>query len=272
MDGQVALENACFRAAEHVSELIAAASWDAVGEALAADIRFEDRRPGLSWTLVGREKVVDHLRQIDMSGAEIVHTVLAVRGELLLLWRELASIGGFEVESLMVIELNEWGEYSGAVVFDQTALGEAIAELDHRFIAADNDTPALRLMVAYVNAYNSRNALQLSDLQAGDFRMVDHRPAGAGELDRDAARQYVEALWELVPKFCMYAERIVRLDPDGGVLTLRTVAETADGGPIEIHVAILAILDGGGTCVARFEIFAIEELAAAERRYDELTS
>ena len=236
--------------------------------------RWEDRRRGLRYASSGGDDGFDTTRSfVELRIASSGFTALAVRGDHLALIRtDMTTREGYVIELISVVEVGVDGRFLSMVNLDPDALPEAIAELDDRFLGTGNDTPALRLMVAYVNAYNSRDALQLQDLQADDFRMVDHRPAGAGELDREAARRYVEALWELLPRFCMYAERIVRLDPDGGLLTLRTVAETADGGPIEIHVAVVAILDESDARVGRFEIFAIEELAAAERRYDELTS
>jgi len=269
------IENAATRSQDRVYERFIAGDVDAARSLYADDFRWEDRRRGLRYDSTSADDGFDaSVRSFaELGVASTRFTSLAVRGDRLALVRaHMTTRERYEIELIIVVEVSPDGRFLSVVTLDADALAEAAAELDGRFLGAGNDTPTLRLMVAYVNAYNSRDALQLQDLQADDFRMVDHRPAGAGELDRDAARQYVETLWELLPRFCMYAERIVRLDSDGGLLTLRTVAETADGGPIEIHVAVLAKLDGDGSRVRRFEIFAIEELAAAERRYDELMS
>ena len=136
------LENLATRAQDQKRTLFMDRDWSALGRLIAVDYTFEDRRPGVGHSFVGREPAITNLRSVaDVGAARMVGSNVAVRGDRLVLERERIAgpddATGFHVEVLRVVEVDEDGHSKAAVVFDPGDLDAAYAELDARYLSGE---------------------------------------------------------------------------------------------------------------------------------------
>ncbi len=76
------LDNLCLQMMRRNSELWKRADWDELARCYAVDVAFDDRRPGMSTLVTGRDTTLANMRAVLETGTfETVQTPIAVRGE-----------------------------------------------------------------------------------------------------------------------------------------------------------------------------------------------
>ena len=140
---RVRLENAASRANDRLSALFTSRSWDELGELFTDDIRADDRRHGLRGQTIGRAEAVAEGHAIaELGGKSMTSSVIAIRGERLVLTRTVVPAGDelpdpFSVELLRVVEIEPDGRIAAIVIFDPGDLDAAFEELDARYLAGE---------------------------------------------------------------------------------------------------------------------------------------
>lgn len=126
--------NAVTRSSELYGRYAEAGDWDKFVTLFRPDAVMEDRRPGLQYRLTGVEHYVKNAKPVTAS-THRVSVPVATRGDRLGLMhsRFTGRDQPFEVEMLELGELDEDGLLVSNVIFEGSAIDEAIAELDHRY-------------------------------------------------------------------------------------------------------------------------------------------
>ena len=163
---------------------------DAVGDLLAHDLHWEDRRAGLGVSTEGPAGFIEHLRAVDsimIRGASfgIVETI-AQRGERLVLHRMAVEVEGLGrvVEMLGLGEIDDDGLSVAGVFFDPEDLPEALDELEERYLAGEGaehaasktvENVAARSHRAFVDRWMDVGPNAVRDLLAENSTMSDRR-------------------------------------------------------------------------------------------------
>ncbi|WP_198048950.1 BTAD domain-containing putative transcriptional regulator [Mycobacterium triplex] len=199
----VELDNECVRAVARGDAAFHRRDFDEFEGYFADDIFFESRRKILGFgkadLRTGRWPR-DVRRSIEMEGTvQLQHTVVAVRGERLALYRtELgntdASPGAPREEVLQLVGIDEDGRISLDVWFDVEDLDAAIAELDQvhaRFELEHSqrrtpDNAAARIYRRFQACFVTRDWATMTDLTADDCYSDDRRRVvSGGTIGRD---------------------------------------------------------------------------------------
>ena len=209
----------------------------------------------------------------DSGAFETVNTPVAVRGERCALFRRQFVSSVYEVELLVLNELDERGLVQATVLFDLDDLDAAFAELDARYIAGE--------AAPYADVY--RTCVRMTDLRnARDWDGM-RSPFGPTTSSSSTTGREASAVSRTVMSTCDLVRSFADLAPDTIVqtsrrpsLSMRTGASrssrhagtSADGGAVEIVFLGLVIVRDGH--IARIEQFPAHVLDEALRRFDEL--
>ena len=186
------LENAASQIADRVMAHFTAREWDAAAEMVAGDFSSDDRRrtvnAGIQRGLEAAMK--DAQANADVGAKEITSTVIATRGERLVLRRARYSSSAqrpeaFDVEALIIYEINADGQLAAGVIFDVEDIYAAFEELDARYVAGEAAVHAQTWSVI-TRAYAAMNRHELP-ATIPDWKNIDHRRGIAfapGEADR----------------------------------------------------------------------------------------
>ena len=138
------LENAASRVAGRNQEHFTARNWDAMTEMLASGFSSDDRRRVVNAGVRrGRDAAVqDAHANADLGAKDITSTVIATRGERLVLLRAQYSSSAqrpeaFHVDVLNIYEIDANERIAAIVTFDPDDFDTAIAELDARYLAGE---------------------------------------------------------------------------------------------------------------------------------------
>jgi class 3 adenylate cyclase len=261
------LENSASRITERLQARIASADWDAVAEMLADEIVSDDRRRIVnSGIRRGRDAAIQDAKAIvDVGVSEIAPTVIATRGEPLVLCRTRARVGAFDADLFQVVEIAEDDRVVAFVVFDPDDFDAAIAELDARYLSGEAADYA-RAWSVVTGTFASVSRNELPAHTAGCVTM-DHRrltPFAPGELNA-----YIRAGWELDQTIRTYVEVVHRLSDLGAVCTFAAHGSSREGFDAEWRGISLLTVDGD--LVNRSELFDEADLDIAIARFDELS-
>jgi ketosteroid isomerase-like protein len=238
----------------------------------------DDRRAGLRHVVRGIDEVVEYGRTQWDVGARSARNVetLAIRGDLLSLTRRLYSDPGsdsnFEIEQLIVDEVDSDGRVVHATVFEPDDLDAAFVELDDRYVAHEGSRYADVWRVRRgLEAYNARDWAGYRAAHTPDCVLIDHRPASAGRIDGIEDRiEYFRTMTELVPDLRWDVTQIHAIDQEKLVASVRVHGQTKEGSQVELSAHVFVrVLDGRQ---AHTELFPAERLDAALARFDELGS
>jgi ketosteroid isomerase-like protein len=196
---------------------------------------------------------------------------LAVRGDRLCLSRATHHGTSGVVVVLQVTGLDEDGLLSTVDVFDLDQLDEAVKVLDERYIADEGRAVAATLQVSlgFMRALGERDLAAVEALLADDLVYEDHRPLGFGELDRAAYLASMPPAWESSADIRWLVRRL--LGTVGG-FSLGSVDVFGTGAGGEFHSPLFGLPTVRDGKIQRLEVFAIEDRAAAEARFAELTA
>ena len=254
----------------------------AAGEALEAarayfapDFVWDDRRPivGLSG---GLELMMASARERLASGARHERrTIVGTAGDRVavarVLWAGGPPDGRFEVEFLVVQEVDEAGLVTATIFFEPDDTRKAQREAWARWFAID---PAARQVAepigALMEAFNEHDAGQFRALLADDLVVEDHRLAGLGRIDgADAYVASIVALLELAPDTRGEMGLLwPAFDRHGAITVLRRGGQLRDGGEFEsIYLYLLLVARGR---IHHAEMFELEHLDAALARFEAL--
>ena len=248
---------------------------DAVRGQFTPDFVWEDRRPivGLSG---GLDLMIASARERIASGARHERrTIVGTAGDRVaiarVLWAGGPPDGRFEVEFLVVHEVNEAGLSSAIIFFDVDHEDAAKREAWARWAALDPvAAPWVELVNEFTEAWNGHDRARVRACIADDFVLEDHRHAGLGRIE--GAEAYVDSivvLWDLAPdQRLMFGWSWPVVERHGIVATMRRQGTVPDGGPFEAeHLALGLARNGRFT---RVEFFEIDALDTALARFEEL--
>ena len=209
------------------------------------------------------------MRSLAEIGANISWTVIATRGERLVLSRVRSLVrdlrhGESDAEMLSIIEIDADNRIAAGFTFDLDDVDAAFEELDARYLAGEAAAHAHRWSLVE-KAYAAFNRRELPPTTP-DWTNIDRRH-GAGFALGDAV-PYVRAVWEVAPNVTIYIEAVHRLSNLGVVLTY--VAEGTSTEGFDAEWREITILTFEGDLISRCEIFDEADLDAALARFDEL--
>ncbi len=261
------LENAASQITERLQAHFAARDWAALTDMLADDVFSDDRRRVVNAGIRrGRDAAIRDARaNSDLGVRDITSTVIATRGERLVLRLARYSGEASHIDLFSVFEIGDDDRVVARVVFDPDDFDAAIAELDARYLAGEAAAHA-RTWSVIVDNYAALNRHELPAMTP-DCVSIDHRRGTAfapGEviayaraaLDHDHnIRNHVEA---------------VHLLNDLGVFYTHVGHETSqEGFDAEWRIAFICTVQGG--MVNRCELFDEADLDTAIARFEQLS-
>jgi DNA-binding SARP family transcriptional activator len=265
------LVNTASQAAERLRTCFAARDWDGLAEILAEDILADDRRRVVGTGIRrGRKANVADIRAGAEVGAEdITSTVIATRGERIVLDRALFSASDQQPEALnsellRIVEVDTDGRITCCLMFDVDDLDAAIAELDARYLAGEAAAHAHTWSVI-TQAYAALNRHEIP-ATTPDWVAIDHRRGGIAFAPGDA-NAYILARQD--PQGSGYVETVIRLSNLGAVFTWAGHATSQEG--FEAEWRGVNVLTVEGDLINRGEIFDEADLDGAIARFDELS-
>lgn len=262
-------ENTASRAVDRFQTCFAARDWGAMAEVLADDVAAVDRRPVMGAGLrFGRALNIGDWQSVAEVGfTSITSTVIATRGERLVLGRFLISTGddSYHNDVLGIGETDASNRISTCLMFDVSDMDAALQELESRYIAGEAGAYADTWSVI-VDVFAAVNAHKLPEF-ATDWVNVDHRRSVAfapGEM-----ASYTNAAQADMPDAALYIEAVHQLNDLGAVVTYVARGTSTEGFQAEWREVSLSTVDGGR--VNRSELFDLADLDNALARFDELT-
>jgi len=187
------------------------------------------------------------------------------------LWAGGPADGVFEVEMLVVIEVNEAALATAVIFIDPDDWRAAQREAWKRWVTIDPTAAQITNGLGDgLDACSSRDLEQLRACLAEELVVEDRRRTGTGRVDgREACMQSLVAMSELVTDARLEGGQFwLAVAPDCGLFTLRLVGNVPGGGEFEIESLGLLSVQGGRT--RRLEFFEIDAADAALARFEEL--
>nr|WP_082929738.1 BTAD domain-containing putative transcriptional regulator [Mycobacterium sp. 1164966.3] len=261
------LENRASRITERLQACIVTRDWAAAAEMLADDVLSEDRRRVVNAGIRrSRDAAIEDARAIANLGVtDIAPTILATRGERLVLRRARCWVGTFYTDILDVYEIGCDDRVVGLVVFDPDDFEAALAELDARYLAGESAAHAHTWSLV-TGAFAAINRHELPELTP-DWANVDHR-RGAAFAPGDMTA-FVRDIFEDSPDIEVYIEAVHRLANLGVVVTQRAHGISQNG--FEAEWREIGIFTFDGELLSRCELFDEMDLDAAIARFDQLS-
>jgi DNA-binding SARP family transcriptional activator len=265
------LENAACRADDRLHACFAASDWDAMAETIAQDIVYDDRRRVVNAGFRrGRDAEIVNSRALADLGAKVTSTVVATRGERLVLTRSRFTgpdqgPDAFHNVMLSVLEIDADERVMARVVFDPQDIDVALAELDARYLAGEAAVHAdMWSVIAHAYAALNRHELPTT---TSDWLTIDHRVRE--RFVEDDLTAYIRSGWDVAPDVKIYIEAVHRLSNLGAVVTHVAYGTSPDG--FDAEWRIVELLAVGGDRTNRCELFDEAGLDTALARFEELS-
>jgi hypothetical protein len=265
------LENDAGQVVERFWSCLATRDWAGMAETMARDFSSHDRRRVVNaGVLRGRDVNLANMRAVADVGFEgLKSTVIATRGQRLVLVRIRSSVRGFEpgeisADMLGMMEIDADNRLTGGAIFDADDLDAAFEELDRRYLAGEAAAHS-RTWSAIAQAMAALNRGELP-ASGPNFVDIDHRrgPAMApGDL-----LAYMRAAFDESGRSSFRVETIHRLTQHGAVVT--HVAKKTSGEGLDAEWRMTDVFTVDGALISRCEMFDEAELGAALARFDEL--
>jgi len=267
------LQNAASRTYDRFNAYLAARDWDAMAEMMTDDVLNDDRRRVVnSGVLRGRDAQMADLRAtVDLGVKNYESTVLATRGDRLVLARTRVSGGGgraeaFGLEMLALIEIHTDNRIAAGITFDLDDIDAAFEELDARYLAGEAAAYAdtWSLIAAAYATFNRRELPATTP----EWINIDQR-RGAAFAPGDVI-PYIRAAWDIAPDISIYIEAVHRLSHLGAVVVYAAHGTSGEGFNAEWREVTLLTFEG--ELMSRCEVFDEVDLDHALARFDELNS
>ena len=264
------LENAASQIADRAMAHFTARDWDAAAAMLADDVSTDDRRRTVNAGLRrGRDAAMaDAHANGDVGAKEVTSTVIATRGDRLVLRRARYSDGSqrpesFYVDALTIVEINGDGRVAANVVFDIDDIDAAFEELDARYLAGEAAAHARTWsVIARFNAAFNRH-----EIPGPDWVTIDHRRLVTA--DTSDLPGLIRDVWDTTPDLSLHNVAVHRLSGLGAVVTRELHGTSKEGFAAEWRM--IHILTVAGDRVDRSELFDEADLDAALARFDQLS-
>ena len=262
-------ENAASRTLDRYYDYFRAGNWAAIADILASDSVVDDRHDVVNsgfWD--GRDVVIANLRAL-ADGAPSTATVIATRGERLALGQILSpnrdlQQGEFDVEMLILAEIDADERITAQVAFNVDEIDSAIAELDARYLAGEAAAHAHTWSVI-AGMYASFNRHEPPPTTP-DWVTVDHRRIATFEF-RDA-NQFFRSTWDLTPDARIHAEAVHRLTSVAALATHVIHATSQEDFDAEWRMCSIVTVQGDQ--ISGCELFDEDDLDVALARFEEL--
>ena len=239
---------------------------------LADDFSSYDRRRVINAGIRrGRDAAVqDAYANADIGVKDITTTVIATRGDRLVLSRGRYSGSAkqpesFHIEVLNVFELDADERVAALVIFDTDDFDAAIAELDARYVAGEGAAHA-HTWSLIARAFAAINRHELPELTP-DWVNIDHR-RGAAFATGDMTA-YLNDLLDHTPDIKVYIEVVHRLSNLGTVVTHAAHGTSQHGFQAEWRE--IGIFTFDGDLLGRYELFDDADVATAIAKFDQLS-
>jgi ketosteroid isomerase-like protein len=187
------------------------------------------------------------------------------------LWAGGPPEGRFEVEFLVVHEVNEAGLCAAIIFFDPDDPRAAQREAWARWAAIEPASAELTAGIGEtIDAWNAKDLDGMRARFTEDLVVEDHRRTGTGRSEgREAYLRSVIALWELAPDSRLEGGWFwLATAPHGGVFPCRRSGTLPGGGEFISDFLVATVLDRGR--VKRMEIFEMDAAEAALARFEAL--
>ncbi len=265
------MENAASRVHERFLACFAAGDWDAIAEIMAEDFSHDDRRPVVGAGVQhGRDAYIVDMRAVaELWNTNLESTVVAIRGERLVLMRNRLSVRdeepeAFSTEVLAIGEIDADERGVAVVTFDVDDIDAALAELDARYLAGEA-APHAHTWSVIARIYAGFNRRE-PPATTPDSVFIDHRPLqNLGAVDLVTA---IRSMWDVASDFNVRIEAVHRLSELGAVVT-QTLKGTSQEG-FDAEWRTIEIFTVEGDLLSRCEAFDETDLDAALARFEEL--
>ena len=265
------LENAASRVHERFLACFAAGDWDAIAEIMAEDFSHDDRRPVVgAGVQLGRDAYIVDMRAVaELWNTNLESTVVAIRGERLVLMRNRLSVrdeepDAFSTEVLAVSEIDADERGVAVVTFDVDDIDAALAELDARYLAGEA-APHAHTWSVIARIYAGFNRRE-TPATTPDSVFTDHRPLqNLGAVDLVAA---IRSMWDVASDLNVCIEAVHRLSELGAVVT-QTLKGTSQEG-LDAEWRTIEIFTVEGDLLSRCEAFDESDLETALARFEDL--
>ncbi len=257
-------ENVASRITERLQRYFGAGDWTQMTEMLADDVFSDDRRRVVNAGVrLGRDAAIEDARaNIDLGIRDITSTVIATRGEHLVLRRAQYSGEGFHTNMLTVFEVGGDNRVVARVVFDPDDFDAAIAELDARYLAGEA-APYAHVWQIGMEILGELNRHEPGRMLAG-LVYIDHRHVSFAS--ENFCRAF-EELWALVPDARYRITEVHALNAHGSVF--KVVIEGTDAHGSELQWTRVSLLSVGRE-QTRLEVYEEDDVDAALARFEEL--
>ena len=263
------LENAATLTDQRFWDYFSARDWAALGSMLADDMANDDRRRIVNAGIRrGRDVEVANMRTLsDMGVTNVTSTVIATRGERLLLRRTRFSLDqgpeDFHADLLCIVELDAEIRIATRVLFDPDDFEPAYEELDARYLAGEAaaHSHVWSVIAGECAAFNRH------ELPAAEWVTIDHRQLAV--IDAREGQAAMRDIWEVTPNLSMRIEAVHRLSSAGAVSSYVASGTSPEGVDAEWPMILLLTVEGDR--IGRCEIFDEADLDAALARFDELS-
>jgi len=263
------LENAASRVYERFWSYYNARDWTALAELVVDDLSTDDRRRVVNAGVQhGRDVEFANIRSLAEIGVSATDTVLATRGQQLVLTRCSANTdeghGEFTADMLCLIEIDSEDHIMAGVIFDLDDIDAAFAELNARYLAGEA-APYAEVWQMLMDGADTLNRHEPGALLAQrKVAFADHRRIPFAAEDFGHA---TERLWALVPDVRYRAAAVHALDTHGAVINLVVEGTDAHGNELQWSATDVITFVSGQTWV---EVYEEHDIDAALARFEEL--
>ncbi len=232
------------------------------------DIVGEDRRAVIGM-VIGRDSVAANYKDaLDNPGAtEWRCEILAIAGDrLVLALQDAIRAGtGFSSTYLSVFEVDGQGLGAAMVALREDDFASAFDELHQRYTAGEGAPYAATLDVGHTFLRLIEDPAAFALILTDDFLFVDHTSFGFGQLNGDEYVGAIASAHDVSESRYPFTRRY--LDLAQGVTLVELVLFNADA---QWNFLQLSVIEDGR--LSRSEAFAVEDEAAARRRFVQLTA
>jgi ketosteroid isomerase-like protein len=261
--------NAASRTRDRCFAAAAADDWAALRALACERFVFEDRSKAalLSGDL---DPWIESVRYLQSEGGTPTRERIGTAGERIVIeritWTE-APTSRFELEHLVVVEVDAEGRFAASIKFDPDDRAAAFLEAELRFAAGE--AGGARGLGLFGGAFVRRDWQAFRAAIAPDVTIRDHRVLGFFEnVDSDRWVDSVRILPELAPDMSVESFRMLAWNAHGHVAATRVVGTMRDGGPFEYPFVRVIVTDGDR--IRHFEIFPVDDADRAVAHFEEL--
>jgi hypothetical protein len=211
----------------------------------------------------------------ETSGGRVTRTPLAIAGDRLALelfrWHAREDVPAFEVDIVLLIEVDEQGRFIRIVAFDPANRAAASTELGESWVRLQGGEASSNAEVRVWRAWNAHDRERLLEALPADFYIDDRRRTGVGKIHgAEAWVDSVVAIWELSSDIHVEALYSIAQIDDATLYVCRWAGSYAEGSQFEALFPQISVRRGG--ILMGMELFELEDLDLAKARFESLAT